>query len=88
MVSTGDHEFGVGQLLGDRLKGFDHKFETLVSAPFAERKNEVGGSASPGEIGEFWAARKNAMRAQVDIVPSVLVIQNLAVGGHEHGDGI
>lgn len=87
MISTGDHQFGVGQLLRDRFEGLDHEFKAFVGSPFTKGKDAVG-SASPGEIREFRAARKNAMRAQVDVIASVLVIQNLAVAGHEHGNGI
>ncbi len=88
VVTTGNHEFGVGQPLTDRTKGFDHKFEALICAPLAESKNVVGGGATAGKIGEFRPARQNAMRAQVDVIASIFVIQNLAIAGHEHGDGI
>ncbi len=40
------------------------------------------------EIGEFRPACQNAVRPQVNVVPSVFVIQNFAIAGHQHGNGI
>ncbi len=40
------------------------------------------------EIGEFGPACQNAVRAQVNVVSSVFVIQNFAIAGHQHGNGI
>jgi hypothetical protein len=88
MISAGNHEFGVRHLLGDQIERLDHEFKALVSAPLAKGKNAVGGSAPSREIGEFRSARKNAMGAQVDVIASIFVIQNLAVSGHEHRNGI
>lgn len=85
MISTGNDEFRLGQLLSDQIKGRNHELETFVGSPFAKGKNAVDGGTTPREIGEFGAAREYAMRAQVDVVAPVLVIQNLAIAGHEHG---
>ena len=48
----------------------------------------MGRSATPREIGELGPPRKDAVRAQVDIVPSVLVLQDLAIAGHQNGDRV
>jgi hypothetical protein len=88
MVSPGNHEFRLGQLRSDQIKGLNHELEAFVSSPFAESQNAMEGSSTPREIGEFRPARKYAMRAQVDVVSPILVVQDLAIGGHEYGDGI
>jgi hypothetical protein len=45
------------------------------------------GSAA-GEIRKFRAAGEDAMGAQVDIVAAIFVVQDFAITGHQHGDGI
>ena len=40
------------------------------------------------EIGEFRPACQNAVRPQVNVVPSVFVIQNFAIARHQHRNGI
>ena len=88
MVSSGNHKFRFGQLGSNLVERLDHQLQTFVGSPFAECKNAVDGSSTSREVGELGPARKNAMRAHVDIVPAVLVVQDLAIAGHEHGDGI
>jgi hypothetical protein len=83
MVSAGNHESRLRHLRRYQIEGLDHEFETLVCSPFAERQNAVGGSATPREIGQLRPARKDAVRAQVDVVSSVLIFQNLAIAGHQ-----
>src|SRR5256885_1312308 len=88
MVSTCDYKSRLGNFLGNQIKSLDHEFKTLVGTPFSKRQNAMDGSASPREIGEFGAARKNAMRPQVNVVSPILVVQDFAVTGHEHRDGV
>jgi hypothetical protein len=48
----------------------------------------MNGISTAREIGEFRPACQNPVSAQVNIVPSVFVIQNFAIAGHQNGDGI
>lgn len=40
------------------------------------------------KVGKFWPPRQNAMRAQVNVIAAVFVVENLAVSRHEHGDRV
>jgi len=88
MVSAGNHEFRLWRFRSDQIKSLNHELETFVRSPFAESQNAVDGSSTPRKIGEFGAAREYAMGAQVDVVSPILVVQDLPITGHEHGDGI
>jgi hypothetical protein len=44
--------------------------------------------STAGEIRKFRAAGEDAMGAQVDIVAAIFVVQDLAITGHQHRDGI
>lgn len=88
MVSPGYNELHPGQLFGDQSEGLDHELQALVGAPFAERQDTVRGISAPGEIWELGPAGKNSVGAQVDVVPSISVIQDLAIPRHKHRDGI
>jgi hypothetical protein len=88
MVSSGNHELGFGHLLCNAVESFDHELETLIRSPFPEGENAVDGSTTSREVGELRPAREDAMRPQVNVVPAVFVVQDLAVAGHEDRDGI
>jgi hypothetical protein len=88
MVSPGNHELGVGQLRRDYVEGLDHQFKALVRSPFSESQNAMLGITSAGEIRKFRPAREYAVSAQVNIVAPIFVVQDLAIAGHQHGDGI
>lgn len=86
MVSAGNHQRRVRHALGDPIEGLDHELQTFICAPFSESQDTVDRSASPGEIRELGPARKDAVRAKVDVVSSIFVLQNLAIARHQHGD--
>ncbi len=88
MVRSGNHQLGFGYLGSNQIECLDHEFETFIGSPFAESENAVDGSSTSREIGELGPACKNAMGAQVDVVPAVFVVQDLTIAGHKHGDGI
>jgi hypothetical protein len=83
MVSSSDHKLRLGDPRGDEIEGLDHQFEAFIGAPLSERQNTLDGAAAPREVGELRPAGKNPMRAQVDVVSSVLVVQNFAISRHE-----
>jgi hypothetical protein len=84
MIPACDYEFRARQLGSQQLERFDHQFEALVRSPLPEGKNAVLRIAPPRKIWKLGTACQYAMRAQVDIVTSVLVIQNLAISRHQH----
>ena len=88
MISACDDQLHIGQLLGDQVESLDHQFESFVGAPFSKSENAMDRISAPCEIGEFRPARQNAMRAQMNVVPSVFVIQDFAITGHQNRDGI
>ena len=88
MISAGNHEFRLGQLRSNRIEGLDHKLEPFVGSPFAEGQNAVDRCTTSREVGEFRPSRQNAVGPQVDVVPSVLIVQDLAIAGHEHRDRV
>ena len=83
MVSAGNDKLRVWQLLSDQVKSFGHELETFVGSPFTEGENAMLGIPAPGKVGEFRAARENAMGTKVDIIASVLVVKDLAIAGHQ-----
>ncbi len=86
MVTAGNHELNLGQLCRDQLEGLNHEFEPLVGSPLPECQNAVSGSTAPREIGEFGPAREDTVRTQMHIIPPILVVQDLAITGHQHGN--
>jgi hypothetical protein len=86
MVASGNHELGFGPLCRDQMEGINHEFEPLVGSPFAERQNAMDWSTTPREVREFGPTRQDAVRTQMHIIPSILVIQDLAIAGHQHRD--
>ncbi len=88
MVSAGDHELCLGHFGRDQVESLDHQLQPFVSSPLAERQNVSGKRYATREIGKLGAPRENAMRTQVNVVAAILVVQNLAISGHQHRDRI
>jgi hypothetical protein len=88
MVSSADHQPGIGQSLGNIAKGFDHQFQPLVRSPLPEGQNAVLRIAASGKIRILRFSGKNAMRTQVHVVATIFFMQDLAISRHEHRNGI
>jgi hypothetical protein len=88
MIASGNDQLRFRQLRRERLKRFNHKFEAFVGAPFSERQNAVRRRATTREVWNLRAPGKQTMRAKMNIVAPVLVIQDLAISGHENRDGV
>jgi hypothetical protein len=88
VISAGNDEPGVGQSARDNLESLEHQFETFISSPLTESENAMLRIAADIELRILRAASENAVRAQVNIVASVFVMENPAVAGHEHGDRV
>ena len=88
MIPACDDQLHIGQLLRDQVERLDHEFKSFVGSPFSEGQNPMNRIPTAREIREFRPARQNAMRAQVDVVASVLVIQNFAIARHQNRDRI
>ena len=88
MVAPGNHELRVGQLCSDQVEGLEHQLKAFVSSPLAESQNPMHRGTAAGEIGKFRPAREDAMRTHVNVVASILVVQNLAIAWHEHRNRI
>lgn len=83
MISAGNNQLYVRHSFGKQRKSFNHQLQPLIGSPLAEGENAVGRIPAPREIGKFRPPRQNAVGAQVNIVAAVLVIQDLAIAGHE-----
>jgi hypothetical protein len=82
MIAPGYYEFGFGQLRHEQIKSLDHEFQALVRSPFSKSQNPEGRSSTTREVREFGTPSQQSMGTEMDVVPAVLVIQNLAVAGH------
>lgn len=88
MIAACHDELCVGHAIRQQIERFHHQFETLISSPLAESEDVLGGIAAAGKIRKFRPPRQNSVRAQVHVIPPILVIQNLAISGHQHGYGV
>jgi hypothetical protein len=88
VVSSGDDEPGLREGFGENVERLNHEFEAFVSSPLTEGKNALFGIAAAGEIGIFRARGEDAVGAEMHVVASIFFMKDLAVSGHEHGDGI
>jgi hypothetical protein len=84
MIPSGNDQFRFRQLRREQSKRFNHEFEAFVSAPLAECQNAMRRSATTGEVWKLGAPGKQAVCAKVNVVTSVLIIQDLAISGHEN----
>lgn len=88
MISTGNHKPCLRDSLSETIESVDHELKTLVGSPFSECKNSMYRSAAHREVGKFRTPGKNSVRAQMDVIASVFVVQNLAISGHQDRYGV
>src|SRR5262249_27367976 len=83
----GDDQFRVGYLLQQQTESVNHHFQALVGSPFAKGENAMW-MAATREIRKLRSTRKNAMRAQMHVVTSVFVVEDLSISRHQDRDRI
>lgn len=88
MIATCYYEFHVRHLQGQQIERLNHQFQTLVRPPFSESQNALDRSSTAREVRQFRAASQQSVRAKMDIVPPVFIVQDLAISGHEDRDGV
>jgi hypothetical protein len=88
MIAPGDHQLRVRQGVGNNFERFSHELKPFVGSPFPECEDAMLRIAAPGKIRVFGPARQNPMGPDVNIVVTVLVMKDLPISGHEHGDRI
>jgi len=88
MVAACHDELRVGQTVGQQIERLHHQFQPLIGSPFAEGENALLRIPPPGKIRELGTAGQNSVCAQMYIVASILVIQNLAIARHQHRDRV
>ena len=88
MISSRNHQSRVRHNCNDQVKRLNEQLEPFIRSPFPEGQDAMLGISTPGEIRIFRPGGQNAMRADVNVIPAVLVVKNLAVSRHQHGDGI
>ncbi len=84
MISARDNKSCLRHPLSHQVERLNHQFEPLVRAPFSECENAMNRIATSREIREFRSSRQNPMRPQMDVVASILVIQNLSIAWHQY----
>lgn len=87
MVAPSDHQLHARVSHDDPIKGLDHRLQSLVRAPFAESQNSRRIPA-PRKIGEFRFLLENPVHPEVNVVAPVALLQDVAVGRHQHGNRI
>jgi hypothetical protein len=85
MVPSADDQPGVWQGGGHNLVGLDHELEPFVGSPFAECQDAVLRVAAPGKIRIFGSARQNAMGSDMNVVATVLFVEDGAIAWHQYG---
>jgi hypothetical protein len=70
------------------LKRLDHQLQALVGSPFAESQNAMLGIAPPGEVWILRLSREDSVRAKMNVIATILFVEDLAITGHEHGNGV
>jgi hypothetical protein len=88
MVSSADHQPGLGQSFRNVAKSVDHQLQALVCSPLPEGQNAVLRIATPGQIRILRFSGENAMRTQMNVVATVFFMQDLAISRHEHGNRV
>lgn len=81
MISTGNQEGGFRHFFREALEGVDHELEALIGPPFSKCENSR--SAAHRKIRKFRAPGENSVRAQMDVVATIFIVQNLAISGHQ-----
>jgi hypothetical protein len=88
MIASGYYEFHFRQLQCEQVEGLDHQFQPLIRSPFSESQNALDRNSTPREVRQFRAASQQSVCAKMDIISSVLIIQDLAISGHKNRDGV
>ena len=86
MVAASNYQLGVRNFCRNVFERLHHQLEALVSSPLAERENAVLRITAAREVRELRAVGEDAVRAQMNVVAAVLVVQDLAIAGHQHRD--
>lgn len=84
MVATSDYEPRFWYFFRKAIKGIDHELETLVGSPFSKGKDSVYRSPAHREVGKFWTTSENSVRTEMDVIATILVVQDLAISRHQH----
>jgi len=88
MITSRNDQFRLRQLRREQLKRFYHEFEAFVRAPFTECQDALRWGSTTGVVRELGSPGKQTVRPKVNIVPPVLIIQDLAISRHENRDGV
>jgi hypothetical protein len=88
MVAASDHQLDPRMPLSHPAKSLNHQLQTLIGSPLAERQNAVHRVTATRKFRKFGATGEHSVGSQVDVSPTIFVIQNLAVSWHEHRNRI
>ena len=83
MISSGNHQLCVRLFGSDDCEGLNQLFQALVGPPFSESQDPLPGIASAGEVGVFRSLRQNPVGAKVNVLSTVFLQKNAAIGGHQ-----
>jgi len=84
MIPTGNHKRCFRYFFGETIKGIDHEFEALVGSPLSECENSMYRGTAHREIRKFRTPGENSVRAQMNVIATIFVVENLAVSRHQN----
>jgi len=84
VIATRDYQFDVRKPFGDQFEGLKHRLQSFVSPQLSKSQKPVYRIAPKREVGIFGQVRQNAMSPHMNVLPSVLLQKNFAVGGHQN----
>jgi len=68
---------------GDASEGLNQLLQALVGPPFSESQYPSPGIASTREVGVFRSLRQNPVGAKMNVLSTVFLQENAAIGGHQ-----
>jgi len=83
MIAAGNHEPGFRYFFSQAIESLNHELKSFIGSPFPECENPMYRSTAHREIRKFRTPGENSMRAQMDVVATIFIVQNLAISRHQ-----
>jgi hypothetical protein len=88
MICSGYDQLHLRYVAGNQLKGFDHRLQPFVCAPFSERQNSLHRVSALRKTGILRTSRQNPMAAHVYRTSPVFIADQCAVSGKQYGNRV
>jgi hypothetical protein len=87
MIPASDNQSGIGNFVREEFERLNHQFQPFVRSPLAKSQDSVR-IASARKFRKFRSAGEDAVSTKMDVVPSVLIVENFSITRHEDRDRI